>query len=186
MTRIAVVPQLDAATYRRHVLHADDRVWVEKNCYVDIWIEVLHALGLDPIAILPFAIAIDFEDDQWTFFKPPHVDLWDLYGVDVQELTVWRPLIDHAVTQLSAGKLISTEADAFFLPDTQGTDYKTQHTKTTVVLHKIDVEARRRIRLSCLCTPSGSASTARGRWMAPRCGRDRGNCWRGRCGCGRR
>ena len=35
------------ASYQRAAsLHADDRVWVEKNCYVDIWIEVMHALGL--------------------------------------------------------------------------------------------------------------------------------------------
>jgi hypothetical protein len=138
----ASVP-LDASAYQRHALHGDDKDWVEKNCYIDIWIEVLHAHGLDPMAVLPFTLAVDFEHDQWTFFKPPHVDLWQLYGVDVQELTVWRPLIDHAVTHLAAGKLISTEADAFFLPDTQGTDYKTQHTKTTIVLHKIDVGARR-------------------------------------------
>lgn len=138
----ASVP-LDASAYRNHALHADGRDWVEKNCYIDIWIEVLHAHGLDPMAVLPFTLAVDFEHDQWTFFKPPHVDLWQLYGVDVQELTVWRPLIDHAVTHLAAGKLISTEADAFYLPDTQGTDYRTQHTKTTIVLHKIDVRARR-------------------------------------------
>jgi hypothetical protein len=134
---------LSAASYQRHALHADDKDWVEKNCYIDIWIEVLHAHGLDPMAVLPFTLAVDFEDDQWTFFKPPHVDLWELYGVDVQELTVWRPLLDHAVTHLGAGKLISTEANAFFLPDTKGTDYRTQHTKTTVVLHTIDVAARR-------------------------------------------
>ena len=74
--------------YQRHALHAEDRVWVEKNCYVDIWIELIHALGLDPLAMLPFTVAIDFEGDQWTFFKPPHDELRELYGVDVQELNV--------------------------------------------------------------------------------------------------
>jgi hypothetical protein len=138
----AVFP-LDPASYQRHALHAEDRAWVEKNCYIDIWIEVLHAQGLDPMAMLPFTVAVDFEDDQWTFFKPPHTELWDLYGVDVQELTVWQPLIDHAVRHVAAGKLISTEADAFFLPDTKGTDYRTQHTKTTIVIQDIDADARR-------------------------------------------
>ena len=57
VSRVAVLPQLDAATYQRHALHADDRVWVEKNCYVDIWIEVVHALGLEPMAMLPFVVA---------------------------------------------------------------------------------------------------------------------------------
>ena len=124
---------LDPARYQRHALHAEERDWVEKNCYIDIWIEVLHAHGLEPMAMLPFTVAVDFEGDQWTFFKPPHGELWDLYGVDVQEMTVWRPLLEHTVAQTAAGKLVSTEADAFFLPDTRGTDYRAQHTKTTIV-----------------------------------------------------
>ena len=133
----------DPTRYVRHALHAEDRDWVEKNCYIDIWIEVLHAHGLEPLAALPFTVAIDFEGDQWTFFKPPHRDLWDLYGVDVQEMTVWRPLLEHVVLHTRAGRLVSTEADAFFLPDTRGTDYRTQHTKTTIVAVEIDVENRR-------------------------------------------
>ena len=134
---------LDAAAYTRHALHADDRAWVEKNCYVDIWIEVIHALGLEPLAITPFVVALDFEGDQWTFFKPPHDELRDLYGIDVQELNCWRPLLDHAREHLAAGKLISTEADAWWLPDTSGTDYRRQHTKSTIVLADLDADARR-------------------------------------------
>jgi hypothetical protein len=123
-------------------LHAESCVWVEKNCYIDIWIEVIHALGMEPRAILPFVAAIDFEGDQWTFFKPPHSELWDLYGIDVQELNVWRPLLEHAMEHLGAGKLISTEADAFWLPDTSGTDYRRQHTKSTIVLNDLDLDKR--------------------------------------------
>lgn len=141
--KVAVLPDLDPATYQRHPLHGEDRAWVEKNCYIDVWIELLHALGLDPMAMLPVTLALDFEGDQWTFFKPSHAELWDLYGLDVQELNVWRPLLDHALTHLGEGKFISTEADAFWLPDTQGTDYRTQHTKTTIILQSIDVEAGR-------------------------------------------
>jgi hypothetical protein len=140
---VAVLPGLDPATYQRHALHAEDRVWVEKNCYIDVWIELIHASGLDPAAVLPFTVAVDFEGDQWTFFKPPHGELHDLYGLDVQELTVWRPLIEHAAHHLGEGKLISTEADAFWLPDTSGTDYRRNHVKTTILLQDIDVEARR-------------------------------------------
>jgi hypothetical protein len=134
---------LDATTYVRHQLHASERIWPEKNCYVDIWIEVVHALGLDPHAMLPFTVAIDFEGDQWTFFKPPHEELRQLYGLQVHELYVWRPLLEHAVEHLGAGKLISTEADAFWLPDTSGTDYRSKHTKTTIVLESVDVAAQR-------------------------------------------
>jgi hypothetical protein len=138
----SVLRGLDPANYPRSVLHAESCVWVEKNCYVDIWIEVIHALGLEPRAILPFVAAIDFEGDQWTFFKPPHGELTDLYGIDVQELNVWRPLLEHALEHLAAGKLISTEADAFWLPDTYGTDYRRQHTKSTIVLNDLDLENR--------------------------------------------
>jgi hypothetical protein len=136
------VLDLDADHYTRHMLHAEDRVWVEKNCYVDIWIELVHALGCEPLAMLPFVNAIDFVGDQWTFFKPKHDELRALYGIDVQELNCWRPLIEHAEEHLAAGRLIATEADAWWLPDTAGTDYHTQHTKSSVILNDLDVEHR--------------------------------------------
>jgi hypothetical protein len=134
---------LDPATYRPSPLHADDRVWVEKNCYVDVFIELVHALGLEPLAIMPFVIGLDFEGDQWTFFKPPHGELFDLYGLDVQELNVYRSLIEHVELQVGAGRLVSTEADAFYLPDTAGTDYRRAHTKTTIIINEIDTGARK-------------------------------------------
>jgi Domain of unknown function (DUF1839) len=137
------VKVLDVDATNRHALHAEQRVWVEKNCYVDIWIETIHALRCEPMAIAPVVVALDFEGDQWTFFKPPHDELRDLYGIDVTELNCWRPLIDHAIEHLGAGKLISTEADAWWLPDTSGTDYRRQHTKSTIVINAVDLEARR-------------------------------------------
>jgi hypothetical protein len=142
MTRLRAIPGLESASYRRHALHGEERIWVEKNCYIDVWIELVHALGLNPLAMLAFAVAVDFEGDQWTFFKPPHDELRTLYGIDVQELNVWRPLVEHVTEYLAAGKLISTEADAFWLPDTAGTDYRRQHTKSTIILADIDVEQR--------------------------------------------
>ena len=54
-------------------------------------------------------------------FDLAHAELRELFGLDVQEMTVWRPLLDHVVEQLAAGKLVSTEADSFWLPDTAGT-----------------------------------------------------------------
>jgi hypothetical protein len=143
VSAVSVLPRLDPANYQRHPLHGDARDWVEKNCYVDIWIEVLHALGCEPLAVLPFAAAIDFEGDQWTFFKPPHAELRELYGIDVQELNVWRPLVAHAAEHLAAGRFICSEADAFWLPDTSGTDYRRAHTKSSVILNELDLTARR-------------------------------------------
>ncbi|HEY1532857.1 MAG TPA: DUF1839 family protein [Polyangiaceae bacterium] len=134
---------LDTASYQRHALHAESRAWVEKNCYIDVWLEVLHAAKLDPTAALAFTVASDFDGDQWTFYKPPHVDLSVLYGVGVQELNVWKPILEHALFHVGQGRLVFTEADAFWLPDTAGTDYRTQHTKSTIVIESIDVLAKK-------------------------------------------
>lgn len=137
------VLDLDADRYTRHMLHAEDRLWVEKNCYVDIWIELVHALGCEPLAMLPFVNAIDFLGDQWVFFKPKHDELYALYGIDVQELNCWRPLIEHAEEHLGSGRLIASEADAWWLPDTTGTDYRNQHTKSSIILNDFDIANRK-------------------------------------------
>ena len=134
---------LSPSTYQPHALHREPCVWVEKNCYIDVWIELLNALRLEPNACMSFTLALDFEGDHWTFFKPPHAELRTLYGIDVQEMNEWRPLIEHAAEHLAAGKLISTEADAFWLPDTAGTDYRQQHSKTTILLNDLDLAHER-------------------------------------------
>lgn len=134
---------LEPSSYRRHPLHGEGVVWTEKNCYTDHWIELLHANGLPPEAMLPFVIGIDFEGDQWTFFKPSLDELRELYGARVSELTVWRPLIEHALEHLGNGRYIIADADAFWLPDTQGTGYRQKHGKTSIVLQALDMERRR-------------------------------------------
>jgi len=141
--RARALPGPEAGAYVPHALHGPDAHWLEKNCYIDLWIEVLASLGLDPHALWPCTVALDFEGDQWTFFKPPHDELRALYGIDVQELTVWRPLAEHVIEHLAAGRPLSIEADAFWLPDTAGTDYRRQHTKTTIVMNEVDLDARR-------------------------------------------
>lgn len=143
MGRHRVLTNIDAAGYEPHALHREPYAWIEKNCYVDIWIELLQSLGLEPVAMFPFTLGIDFEGDQWTFLKPPLDELRDLYGLDVQEMSVWRPLIEHAAEHLDAGKLLSTEADAYWLPDTASTDYRRQHTKTTIVVNDLDTGRQR-------------------------------------------
>jgi hypothetical protein len=134
---------IEAESYERHQVHATERIWMETNCYVDLWIELLHALGLDPIAGCAFTLGTDFEGDQWAFFKFPPEDLRRLYGIDVNEMNVWRPLADHVVEQLELGRLLTVEADSWFLPDTVGVSYRTGHTKSTIVPQAIDVERRR-------------------------------------------
>jgi hypothetical protein len=134
---------LDPNTYARHRLHTQEREWAETNCYVDVWIELLHAWGLEPIAGLPFTLGIDFEGDQWTFFKYQLADLFELYSLDVQELAIWRPLTAHIEEQLSLGRPLLVELDSFYLPDTAGSAYQLEHVKTTVAVVGIDVEQQR-------------------------------------------
>ena len=80
--RVQLFP-LDPAAYARHRLHLGDRAWLESNCYIDLWIELLQTAGVEPLAALPCTFAGDLEGDQWTFFKFPIADLYGLYGVEV-------------------------------------------------------------------------------------------------------
>lgn len=130
------------ASYTPHALHADDRAWAETNCYVDVWIELLHSLKLNPVACMGMAVANDFDGDQWTFYKPPHEDLFDLYGLDVHELNVWKSILANASEQLKRGRVVLSEIDSFFLPDTAGTDYRRNHVKTTIAIQYLDLEGQ--------------------------------------------
>jgi hypothetical protein len=118
-------------------------LWPQKNGCTDQWIAFLHTLGLEPLAMLPFTVTADFIGDQWTFFRPPASELRSLYGIDVQELAVWRPLVEHAREHLRAGKLLNVEADAYWLPDTAGTHYRLHHEKTTVLMADLDLARER-------------------------------------------
>ena len=134
---------VEVAGFAPHPLHAGDRVWVQTNCYVDLWVELLHAAGLDPVPALAAALSADFDGSQWTFLKPAPEDLRVLLGVEVAELNVWRPVVEHLVEELGRGRLLTVEVDSFHLPDTAGTDYHEAHTKTTIVVNELDLDARR-------------------------------------------
>jgi hypothetical protein len=134
------VVKIDPAAYQRHAIHGENRIWAETNCYTDLMVELLHGLGMDPCAMLPYTLAVDFEGDQWTFFKPSHADLDMLYGMDVQELAIWRPVVDHVRDQVAMGRPVLVELDSYYLPDTVGTAYKTAHVKTAVGINEIDVD----------------------------------------------
>jgi hypothetical protein len=137
---MAIIAGLDPATYRRHAIHGDNRRWAQTNCYTDVLIELLHSLGQEPIAALPFTLAIDFEVDQWTFFKVPHEDLYLLYGYEVQELAVWKPLAAQVAEQVAAARPVLVELDSWLLPDTAGTAYRLAHVKSTVAVNWIDLD----------------------------------------------
>ncbi|WP_019905762.1 DUF1839 family protein [Methylobacterium sp. 77] len=134
------VPEPPAPT--SSTLHGSDRIWPETNCYVDLWIELLHARGLVPEAMLGFTLRQDFEGDQFTFFKPFASDIERLYGLSIQELAIFESLEAHALIQAARGCPVLVEVDAIHLPDTAGTTYGREHGKTTIGILGLDAQAR--------------------------------------------
>jgi len=127
-------------TRAAHPLHSGDRIWRESNCYVDLWIGLLHHLRLDPLAMLACGVAPQFEVDQWTFCKPTASEIALLYGVRVEELTIWRDLGEQIRRQIAHGRIVMVEVDAFHLPDTRGVSYQVAHQKTTIGIHALTTD----------------------------------------------
>ena len=135
--------QRDLAGYEPHMLHAPGRTYLETNCYVDVLIELVHARGDEPLAMLGFIVATDWEGDQFTYAKPPYADLRRLFGIDVHEMLPYRTVPEHIEVQLAQGRTVLVEIDAWYLPDTAATSYRREHLKTTVAPETIDREGER-------------------------------------------
>ena len=56
---------------------------------------------------------------------------------------MWRPLLAHIEEQLALRRPAIVEVDAFYLPDTAGTSYHTEHVKTSIAVQALDASARR-------------------------------------------
>lgn len=138
-----MLPPITVSTFQPHALHTPQRSWPETNCYVDLWIELLHGYKLEPAAALGFTVAQDFEGDQFTFFKFPLEDLQSLFGLQVQELAIYDALESHVATQLDRGHVVLVEMDSFYLPDTRGTSYRHEHVKSTVGIVELDAVHKR-------------------------------------------
>ena len=134
---------LDPERYRPHSLHDPDRTYLETNCYTDILIEFVHALGHEPLAMMGCALPVDFEGDQWTFFKPRPEDVEALYGIDIHEMQPYRPLPEQIAEQIRFGRTLVVELDSFYMPDTAATSYRKEHVKSSVVVETIDPAAER-------------------------------------------
>lgn len=138
-----VIEGLKAERHAPHRLHSAARDWPETNCYTDLWIEVLHALGLPPEAMLGVTLRQDFEGDQFTFFKTCAQDLEQLFGICVGELAIFDTVERHALAQIERGRLVLVEVDSFWLPDTLGVSYRQAHAKTTIGINGLDPHTRR-------------------------------------------
>ena len=139
---IAVFPAISPDRWTPHGLHDGARDWPETNCYIDVWIEILHAMGEDPTAALGFTVRQDFEGDHFTFQKFPLDDLAAQFGLETQELAIYDTLEAHVVEQTRRGRLVLVEVDAYNLPDTRGVSYRLEHSKTTIAVNRIDPTRR--------------------------------------------
>lgn len=133
---------LDPASHRPHALHDGERTYTETNCFVDCLIELVAAAGHEPEAMLGGAAAVDFELDQWTFFKPAPEDLLGLYGLDLHEMQPYRSLPEQLAARLVVGQTLMPEVDSFWLPDVAATAYRTDHVKSSIVVEAIDLDAK--------------------------------------------
>jgi len=129
---------LQPGTYEPHPLHRGGQTYTETNCYTDIIIELLHARGDEAVAALGTTVRLDFEGDQWTFFKPSPNDLELLFGVDIHEMQPYRAIPAQIEELIGAGRTMIVELDSWYLPDTIATSYRTEHVKTSVVAEAID------------------------------------------------
>lgn len=134
---------IDPPDYEPHELHHVGRTYRETNCYADVLIELLNARGHEPLAALGFIVRTEWEGDQFSYAKPIHADLERLFGVDVHEMLPYLTVPEHIETQLSHGRTVLVEIDAWYLPDTAGTSYRRQHLKTTIAPEMIDRSAER-------------------------------------------
>jgi hypothetical protein len=143
LTSLVSLTGLDPQAYSPHALHRPGRTYGETNCYTDILIELLHARGAEPLAAMGCTVRMDFEGDQWTFFKPFPEDLELLFGIDVHEMQPYRPLPEQATQQLGRDRTLIVELDSWYLPDTTATAYRSEHVKSSVALEGIDPAGER-------------------------------------------
>ena len=134
--------KLDAAKWTPQPLHAGERIWLETNCYVDVWAELLPALGHPAEAALAFTVKQDFEGDHFTFFKFPLEDLEALFGLRVQELAIYDTVEKHLLEQGARGRVVLVEVDSHFLPDA-GPTYHKSHAKSTIAVIKLEPAVRK-------------------------------------------
>jgi len=133
---------LNPATWRPSGLHGHDRIWPETNCYIDVWVELLAALGHPVEPALAFTVLQDFEGDHFTFFKFPLEDLQTLFGLSVQELAIYESVEVQTMAQLRRARPVLVEVDAYWLPDAQEA-YRTGHVKTSIAVIALDPGKRR-------------------------------------------
>lgn len=121
-------------------LHGGNPVWARANHHIDLWVELLHAWKFDPLAALPFAVAQDFEVDQFTLATFPYGDLERLFGIVCSELSTYDRLETHIAAQTSRGNVVLLEVDSFYLPQSNNA-YRRHHVRSCIGIDVLVPEA---------------------------------------------
>nr|WP_315597741.1 DUF1839 family protein [uncultured Cupriavidus sp.] len=123
-----------------HALHGGNPVWSHANRHIDLWVELLHGWEFEPIAALPFTVALDFEGDQFTSSNIPSADLERLYGIVKDELSTYGRLEAHVAAQTNRGNAVLLEVDNYQLPQPAGV-YRRQHARACIAIDVLVPEA---------------------------------------------
>ena len=93
--------------------------------------------------MLAFCAAVDFEGDQWTFFKPPHADLERaLRRRGRRSSTVYRPLAEHVASSSRSGRLVHRRGRRVLPARHRRRSYRLAHEKTSIAVEPIDIATR--------------------------------------------
>ena len=87
-------PQISASLsgYQSNFSYTGEGIRSQTNCYLDLWIETLHALKLDPAPAFACALSANQHGFQWTSLERQGEDLRRLYDLEVTEEIEWLPL----------------------------------------------------------------------------------------------
>ena len=155
---------------RPTTLHGGERTYPETNCYADI---------LDRAAARPrrraagrrwALVRMDFEGDQWTFFKPPPGGPRARCSASTStRCSRTGRCPTRSPSSSPPGRTMIVELDSWYLPDTAATELpQRSHVKTTVAIEAIDREAR----AAALLPQRRRCTSSPARTTAARCGLD--------------
>jgi hypothetical protein len=88
-------------------------------------------------------IRLAWEGQGFTLLKARYEDLDMLYGLDVHEMLLYRPLPEHIAEQLAQGRFLGFEGDVYYLPDMAGVAYREEHANGAVLPTSIDLVGER-------------------------------------------
>ncbi len=120
-----------------------ERNYVETNCYTDILIELLHARGDEPLAMMGCVLADRLRGRPVDVLQAAARRTWSAStgSTSTRCSPTGRGRPDRRADR--PGRTMIVELDSWYLPDTAATSYRTEHVKSCVIAEAIDPEGER-------------------------------------------